>query len=360
MQWLVLILLVPYLFLLLKIYAGLKKIKKFYPRLSPEIFISVVAACRNEEENIPSLLSDLAAQDYNPDKFELIIIDDNSSDSTFNIASGYGGIRNLKVIKNSGVGKKSAIKTGIEICTGELVVTTDADCRPGREWLKTIVSYYSENKPEMIIGPVAVKGSRGFFQRFQELEFLSLQGVTAGTAANGDPVMCNGANLAFTREAYKNHSLYLHEKKVSGDDIFLLHRLKKNKNNKIVWLESNDALVTTCTSGTWSSFLKQRARWVYKAGSYSDSSTIFLSIVTFVTILILPLLLIAGIFDPVFFFVFFSAFILKSIPDYLILRNTTSRYGRKRLMRWFVPSQFFYSYYIICVVLRAGYNRNRW
>jgi cellulose synthase/poly-beta-1,6-N-acetylglucosamine synthase-like glycosyltransferase len=360
MPWIVLILLIPYLFLLQKTYAGLKKIKHFYPQSSPDISVSVVVACRNEEENIPSLLSDLAAQDYNPDTFELIIIDDNSSDSTYNIASGYGGIRNLKVIKNPGIGKKSALKTGIDICTGELVVTTDADCRPGRKWLNTIVSYYFDNKPDMIIGPVAVKGSNGFFQRFQELEFLSLQGVTAGTAANGNPVMCNGANLAFTKEAYKGHSEDLHEEKVSGDDVFLLHNLKASKSSKIMWLESNDALVTTSTSETWSSFISQRARWISKAGSYRDNFTILLAIVTFVTIIILPVLFVAGIFDPEFFLVFISALILKSVPDYLILRNTTSRYGRKKLMKWFIPSQFFYTYYIFWVVLRAAYNGNRW
>ena len=360
MQWILLILLIPYLFLLLKTYAGLKKIKHYYPQSSPDISVSVVAACRNEEENIPSLLSDLAVQDYNPDKFELIIIDDNSSDSTFIIASGYEGIRNLKVIKNSGVGKKSALKAGIDVCKGELVVTTDADCRQCRHWLKTIASYYSENKPDMIIGPVAVTGGRGFFQRFQELEFLGLQGVTAGTAAIGNPVMCNGANLAFTKEAYKRHSEDLHEGKVSGDDVFLLHNLKENRSSKIMWLESNDALVTTCTSEIWSSFISQRARWISKAGSYRDSFTILLAIVTFVTILILPVLFVAGIFDPVFLLVFLSAFFLKSIPDYLILRNTTIRYGRKKLMRWFIPSQFFYPYYILRVVLRAAYNGNRW
>mgnify|MGYP006993438819 CR=1 FL=1 len=55
MQWIVLILLIPYLFLLLKIYAGLKKIKPFSPQTTPDISISVVVACRNEEENIPCL-----------------------------------------------------------------------------------------------------------------------------------------------------------------------------------------------------------------------------------------------------------------------------------------------------------------
>ncbi len=325
-----------------------------------DIFVSVIVACRNEEKNLPSLLSCIAAQDYNPDLFELIIADDNSTDTTFNTAFTFTGIKNLKVIKNSGSGKKKAIRSGVEVCSGEFVITTDADCRPGKNWLKTIISLYSEKKPGMIISPVAMNGTKGFFQRFQELEFLSLQGITAGTAAAGNPVMCNGANLAFAKEAFQKYSGNMHEEKVSGDDVFLLHNFKREKGREIVWLESKEAIVTTGTSPTISSFLSQRARWISKAGAYTDSYTIILAIVTFVTILLQPLLLIGGIFDPVFLAVFLAAFLLKSIPDFLILRNTTLRYKKKNLMKWFVPFQIFYTYYILRVVPKAIFSGNRW
>jgi cellulose synthase/poly-beta-1,6-N-acetylglucosamine synthase-like glycosyltransferase len=360
MQWIALILLIPYLFLLLRIYLGLKKIQPFKSQNSPGIFVSVIVACRNEQKNLPSLLSDITLQDYEPEMFELIIVDDNSTDSTFKIASGYNGIRNIKVLKNLQSGKKNAIKTGVKACTGELVVTTDTDCRVGKSWLKTIVSFYAEHKPELIIGPVVLKGKGGFFQDFQELEFLSLQGITSGTAMNEDPVLCNGANLAFTRESYLSHSENLHYEKVSGDDVFLLHSLKRKNENKILWLESGNSMVTTFASETLSSFFRQRARWISKSGAYSDSSTIILAIVTFVTIMLLPILLIAGIFNPVFIMVFFVAFTLKSIPDFLILQDTTSRYGKKSLLRWVFLSQIFYTYYIVVVVIKALFQGNRW
>ena len=360
MQWLALILLLPYLFILIRIYTGLIRIKSFKPQTTPDISVSVIVACRNEEKNLSFLLPDISAQDYFPGKFECIIIDDNSTDLTFEIASGFTGIKNLKVLKNKGSGKKMAVKTGIDASSGELVVTTDADCRLASRWLKTIASFYSEYRPEMIIGPVAINGANCFFQRFQELEFLSLQGITAGTTMIGNPVMCNGANMAFTKEAYLKSNGSLHAEMVSGDDVFLLHSLKQKSDDKIMWLESSDALAKTSPCETWSSFLKQRARWISKAGSFSDGPTILLAIVTFVTILIQPFLLVAGIFDPVFFLVFPGAFILKSIPDYLILRNTTSRYGRKKLMWWFIPSQIFYTYYILRIVLKAIQHGNRW
>ncbi len=359
MEWLLLILLLPYAYLLLRIYSSLRETKTYHPHNQPDIFVSVLLACRNEEINLPDLLSCIAAQDYPQDSFELIIVDDNSTDNTWQTAALNPGIRNLKAIKSKGTGKKKAIRTGIGECRGELIVTTDADCRPVQGWLSAIASFYSENTPAMIICPVAMKGSGGFLQRFQEIEFLALQGVTAGTAAGGNPVMCNGANLAFTKEAYNKYSRSMHEEKVSGDDIFLLHGIKEGK-GLISWLESTEAIVTTATSPEFYSFIKQRARWISKAGAYRDSHTIILSIVTFVTILLMPGLLVAGFFNPVFLPVFLAAFILKSIPDFLILKNTSSRYGMNNLMKWFLPSQIFFIIYVLVIVPLALYKGNRW
>jgi cellulose synthase/poly-beta-1,6-N-acetylglucosamine synthase-like glycosyltransferase len=360
MQWLALILLTPYLYLLLRIYYYLQKIQPYIPQKSSDIFVSVIVACRNEEKNLPSLLSVLSAQDYDPDLFEIIIIDDNSTDRTLNIASGFTGIKNLKVIKNSGSGKKKAIKAGVEACTGELVITTDADCRTGINWLKTIVSFYTEHKPDMIISPVALNGSKGLFQRFQELEFLSLQGVTAGTAREGDPVMCNGANMAFTKKVFQNHAGNLREEKVSGDDVFLLHNIKRQKGNRILWLESPEAIVTSGTSASFSIFLSQRARWISKTGSYNDSYTIILAIVTFVTIMLQPILLIAGIFDPVFLLIFLVVFVLKAIPDYLILLNTSNRYRKKNLLWSFFAGQIIYPFYVISVLTSYLFTKSKY
>jgi cellulose synthase/poly-beta-1,6-N-acetylglucosamine synthase-like glycosyltransferase len=353
-------LLVPYIFHLLKVYYHLTRLKTYTAVQNPGIFVSVVVACRNEEKYLHGLLESLASQDYDSDLLEVILVDDNSSDSTWQIAAGFKGIMQFKMIKNPFTGKKSAIRQGINASSGELIVTTDADCRPERNWIKTVASFYSEKKPEMIICPVEMRGSRGFFQRFQELEFLSLQGVTAGTAASGNPVMCNGASLAFTRNTYERHSANLHPSLVSGDDVFLLHSLKKEKASRIEWLESHEAAVITETCSSLSSFLGQRARWLSKAGAYTDRYTVTLAIVTSVTILIQPILLVAGIFNHVYLLIFLAALLVKSVPDYLVLNNTTSRYGRRDLMKWFLPSQLFYPFYVLGIIPSAIMKGKKW
>jgi poly-beta-1,6-N-acetyl-D-glucosamine synthase len=360
MQWLLLILLVPYIYILLKIYISLSKIKPYQLVADPEILVSVIVACRNEEKNLPDLLRNISLQDYNPDLFEVIIVDDNSTDKTFSVASEFKGVRNFIVLRNKGEGKKQAVRTGVAASAGNMIITTDADCRFGDKWMRTIISFYVENKLDMIICPVELQGGRSFFHRFQELEFLSLQGVTAGTAIIGNPVMCNGANLAFTREVYNKHTDNLHDELPTGDDVLLLHSIKREPENKIMWLESMDAIATSAASETLSSFFNQRARWISKAGSYTDRFTQVLAIVTFVTIFLQLILLIAGFFNQVFLLVFLIATLLKSIPDYLILQNTTSRYRKKNLMKWFLPSQIIYPLYIIIVSVYALLKGNRW
>ncbi len=360
MQWLLLILIIPYLYLLLKIYSGLVKIKPFDNEIPDELFISVVVACHNEERNLPLLLHYLSEQDYNPNMFEVIIVDDNSSDKTYDFISGVTMIKKLHAIKNTGTGKKQAIRTGIKASSGEVIITTDADCRMGKRWLSAIVSFCTLTKPDMIICPVKSESNPGFLSYFQELEFLSLQGVTAGTTNAGNPVMCNGANLAFTKESYIRNSGSLHDELASGDDVFLLHSIKNENNSKIVWLESEKAIVTTAANKTLNSFLKQRARWISKTSTYRDLYAKTLAIVTFVTILLQLSVLIAGFFHPVFFMVFLAVLIIKSVPDFLILHNTTSRYGKKYLMRWFLPSQLIYPFYVLSVSIFSLTISSRW
>jgi cellulose synthase/poly-beta-1,6-N-acetylglucosamine synthase-like glycosyltransferase len=360
MEWFFLLILIPYLYHILRIWKSLSGIKAFRSSNDPRLFLSVIIACRNEEKNLPLLLSDISVQDYNQDHYEVVVIDDNSTDTTADIARSFRGIKNLRVISNSGKGKKQAVRTGIEVSAGSFAVTTDADCRVGRKWLKTIASFAEEKQPLMTISRVVINAGRGFFNRFQELEFLSLQGITAGTAALGDPVMCNGANLGIEKEAWLRNAGRLHYELVSGDDVFLLHSLKREYRPGIMWLESADAEAVTPGSVSLISYLRQRGRWISKAGHYSDQYTRQLGIVTFVTILAQVLLFLSGFFNPVFFIVYAVFTVLKSIPDLLILHNTTGRYGKRELLRWFVPSQLVYPLYVVSVLPFSFRGRSVW
>ncbi len=346
----------PYVILLLNIFRGLAKIRIFTPRHEPSTFVSVVAACRNEEDNITHLLDHLSEQDYPASRYEVIIIDDNSCDRTFKIASEYKGKASITVIRNDKPGKKLALNSGISRAKGELIITTDADCRMGEKWIRSIAAFFEENKPDLIICPVRAEKNKGILNWFSGLEFLSLQGVTAGTAANGNSTMCNGANLSFTPEVYNEHSADMHYEIPSGDDMFLLHSIKKDK-KKILWLESGEAVVTVSSPATLRSFIGQRTRWLSKWKVYTDPYTIILGLSTLIILISILLSGVMSISDPMYLKTLAITLAVKSIPDYLILRNTSKRYGQTPLMQWFIPAQLIYPFYVLSVaVLSLGYR----
>ena len=197
--------------------------------------ISVIIPARNEENNILNLLSDLKKQNYPAGLYEVIIIDDHSTDKTYKRVLKFIKDNDNQVVKIirleagqlTDTYKKNAITKGIEISKGDLIVTTDADCRFGPDWLKTIAGYYEAKRCKMIIGPVAYHNETTFFEKLQSLEFLSLVAVSAGASAIGKPIMSNGANLAYEKEAFKIAGGFSKDRFSSGDDVFLMMKFRK-------------------------------------------------------------------------------------------------------------------------------------
>ena len=107
-------------------------------------FVSVIIAARNEESNLPSLINDLIKQEYPLGKFEIIIINDRSHDSTQKIldeaSENYSFIKSIKIDKQSKqmTPKKYAIDLGIKESKGEIIIATDADCRVGSLWIASM------------------------------------------------------------------------------------------------------------------------------------------------------------------------------------------------------------------------------
>jgi poly-beta-1,6-N-acetyl-D-glucosamine synthase len=359
MLWLLIIPLVPYFLLLIYIYSGLFRNNSRKHEIPSGLKISVVIACRDEEKNLPSLLNDLVSQDYPADLFEVIVVDDHSTDSTGSLVSSFHNNGTFRCIRNTGTGKKSALRTGIMSAKGDLILTTDGDCRLNCGWISSMASFWMENQPDLVIGPVNLIERSGFLPRFEELEFFSLQGVTAGTAGIGDPVMCNGANLAFPAEIYRKHADDLHGEIASGDDVFLLHSIK-TECGKILWNGNIEAVVKTDASGSLRNFLRQRARWISKSGSYSDRFTKILALITLIANTEIILLTGGTFFVPEIYRVLIAAFILKSIPDLLILSRITARYKKTNLLWWFIPSQVIYPFYVVTVSVCSLNRKNRW
>ena len=245
---------------------------------------SVIIPARNEADNIEACIAGILAQNYPTHLFEVIVMDDFSEDETANIVASlalqHSNIRLLRLQdftkdENIIAYKKRAIEIAIEQANHPWIITTDADCSFTKHWLASYDAYIQEHNCVMVAAPVPYKNTGSFLSIFQVLDFISLQGITAAAVGSGSHTLCNGANLCYSKEAFEHVGKFSGiDHLPSGDDMLLMHKMKKAFEGKISYLYAQDAVVTTAPSATLGLFIQQRIRWSSKALGYQDK-TIF-------------------------------------------------------------------------------------
>ena len=325
--------------------------------------VSIIVAARNEAENIAKTIEDLLAQDYDPALVEIIFIDDHSTDQTAEIISGYPRIKLISLQEEKTINsyKKKAIETAIGGASGQLILTTDADCRMQPSWLKTIVSYYEENDYKMISSPVLYTDERNFFERAQSLEFLYLIGLGASTIGNNKPSTCNGANLAYERAAfYEVGGFKGIDDLASGDDELLLHKMAARYDNKIGFLKNYDAVVYTQAKPTLSEFIQQRKRWASKSTRYKNKSIIVLGVFVWLFNLSIVLNLLTGLFIGAFFKVAIIQLALKIGIEFIFLWDVTKFAKRRELLVLLPLLNLMHIVYIIFIGIAGNSGKYNW
>ena len=303
----------------------------------PSIKISVIIPARNEEENIGKLLSSLENQTYPPHLFEVIVVDDHSTDNTAAEVNSHSFAKLLRLeFDNINSYKKKAIETGIVAASGDLIVTTDADCIVPANWLKTIASFKEKTNAVFIAAPVVLEYGSNLLQTFQTLDFLVLQGITAASVQKRFHNMCNGANLAYKRQTFFEVNGFTGIDHIaSGDDMLLMQKIAKHFPDKVSYLLSKEAIVTTQPAKTWKEFFSQRIRWASKATDYNDIkifSTLFL--VYFFNCALIALF-ISGFWMLSLWLGLVSILVLKTIIELTFIYPVAKFYNKQNLIKWF-------------------------
>src|ERR1035437_5009908 len=128
--------------------------------------ITVVVAAYNEEKDLPKCLTAITTQDFPKDDYEIIVVDNNSTDKTAEIAKGFGA----RVITESKQGNTFAVKKGMDSASGEIIANTDADTVVFPDWLATIKKIFEDPKVVAATGSAYVKtGNRGFDLIYRKL-----------------------------------------------------------------------------------------------------------------------------------------------------------------------------------------------
>src|SRR6187397_54026 len=347
-------LLIIYSILILFYRAGWQELKPFSQTdIDPSVKISVIIPARNEEENIGKLLSSLEKQTHPSHLFEVIVVDDHSTDNTAAVVNGYSFVKLIKLeFDNINSYKKKAIETGIATASGDLIITTDADCIVPGNWLKTIASFKEKTNAVFIAAPVVLENESNLLQTFQTLDFLVLQGITAASVQKKFHNMCNGANLAYERKIFFEVNGFTGIDHIaSGDDMLLMQKIAERFPAKVSYLLSKDVIVTTQAARTWKEFFSQRIRWASKATDYNDIkifSTLFL--VYFFNCALLALF-ITGFWMHPLWFGLISILIFKTIIELTFIYAVAKFYNKQNLIKWF---PFFQPIHIIYTVI-AGW-----
>ncbi|RKY88379.1 hypothetical protein DRQ09_02950, partial [candidate division KSB1 bacterium] len=263
---------------------GLLKLKKC--KCNSLYKVSVIVPARNEENNIDDCVKHLINQDY-PD-FEIIIVNDRSEDRTELFARKYSQkfdnihLINIKDIPSEFSPKKFAIKSGIEASNGEIILTTDADCRPPKTWISSITKHF-DKKISLVIGfsPVLLKkNSSSILSGILYIDSLSLAGVSAGSISLNFPLTCSGRNLAYRKNIFfEVHGFEGIEKAISGDDDLLLHKIAKIEKFNIRYATEKESRVPSFIDFNFSKFFSQRIRHASKFKLHPNRVKIFSAII---------------------------------------------------------------------------------
>jgi cellulose synthase/poly-beta-1,6-N-acetylglucosamine synthase-like glycosyltransferase len=331
LDWFVGILTILYALLLMAYRYWFGKLKTFEPtetiNSSELTRFTVVIPARNESANIKACVDSILAQDYTVDAFEIIVIDDFSEDDTAFIVKAIGhdhpNVHLLSLADYFKQGemnsfKKKAIEKAVSQAKGDWIVTTDADCIVPKQWLTLYNAYILKNKPVFVAAPVMFIKESGILNEFQVLDFLALQGITAAAVGAGKHSMSNGANLAFEKSAFIAVGGYQGVDQIaSGDDMFLMHKMKVTLSNRIGYLFHPGAIVLTKAMSNWKDFIMQRIRWSSKARYYDDNSIFWVLLLVYLYNFSFLVLLVAGDYSSLLisiaFKIFFELFFLEPV-----------------------------------------------
>lgn len=354
-----------YVILILLLYRGLFFLKSGKNKIQYDV--SVVVAARNEQENIGNCLEAVVHQAYPSDRYEVIIVDDRSTDETANIVNHFCQeyqqvtLISVKDLPTGISPKKHALEKGIAFAKGEIIVTTDADCIPQPGWIAGMVSYF-EPAVGLVAGfsPLVSAGSKTIFSRLMTLDSLSLAAVAAGSFGLGKPMTCNGRNLAYRKETFQSVDGFkqIHNF-ISGDDDLFLHLVRQQTNWQFRYAVAQETIVGSKAPDRFKQLANQRVRHASKGRYYSRGLKLSLAAV-FLFNLVLLTLLPASFFASDVFWLWLTCWLLKSASEMMLLYRFAGIFHYKRILTVFPLAMLLHLPYVVIFGLWGQVGKFQW
>ncbi len=310
-------------------------------------FISVIVAARNEESRLPALLASLQKQTLPKESFEILVVNDRSTDATPRILRDWQKkLPNLRPVhvERTPAGippKKFAVSQGIAASRGTLLFFTDADCRPSPRWLERGRSFFTP-ETNAVVGFTHLRPADGrLLSHFLEVESLFNSTVARAGLAAGIPLTATAANLAYRRTLYNavgGFEKIAHS--VSGDDDLFLQLARKEAGAVIRFATDPAVRVETDPPGNWRAFFRQKLRHLSAGKYYSLRAKVVYALfhLSQTVLLLLPL----GFFFPGRAGLFALIFLLKFLLDALLFRAIRKTYAVSFCIPFALLWEYFY------------------
>lgn len=332
------------------------------PEPNSDLFISIVIAARNEAKRITPCLNSLEKLNYPAEKYEIIFIDDHSSDNTKELIGSYcEKNRNWQIItldkKSTEMrGKKNALQKGISIAKGEVIFTTDADCAVPPNWLMRMSGFFNSGV-SMVLGYSPLIPTDNKYFKILQFDNLFSGIAAAATAKLGYPFTSVGRNLAYRKDAYEDVGGFLSLKKFkSGDDIHLTGKFRHTNNGVIDYCAHPETFVKTQIPSTLSEVIQQQIRKNSKTFQLSGWSILAMIaiFVYYLMLIIIPVML------PKWLMLWIIIVGLKFLLEFIPLKNAASIFNQMELIPVIPIMQLIYPLYIILFSIIGTFQFYHW
>ncbi len=318
---------------------------------------SIIIAAKNEEDHLSKLLNSLERLDYPLEHFEIILIDDNSIDNTYQIALAHSkSFSNIKIIKAGDKklpAKKGALQIGYENAKFEYIVTTDADCEVPENWLIELNAKI-ESGFDVIIGNVKFAEKNGFWYNFFQIEQIKTRFLMFGLANLGLPYTSAGPNFCFKKEILDKMGGYGKISQIlSGDDDLLLNEAGK-MGYRITTGEFDNPVATAPPEGL-NSFLKMKKRHTTTSNYYPLKTKIILFFwysLNFISAF--------SIIPAIFYNQFIYLFLTKIFIDFMVITYSAKEIKTKIPAFLIIPFSLLGEYLIPIHYFRATFGKESW
>lgn len=314
--------------------------------------VSVIICARNEAKNLKEYLPYVLEQNY-PD-FEVIVVNDCSYDNSDELLREFElKYPNLKVVNieehpRFKTAKKFAVTLGIKAAKNEILLFTDADCKPeSNDWINQMASNYNNPQVEIVLGYSPYNKYRGILNSLIRYETFQTALNYLSFAIGGMPYMGVGRNLSYKKSLFfrgKGFAAHMHIP--SGDDDLFVNQ-NATKSNTVI--EFNACTFTNSKpKTTWASYWKQKTRHIGASRIYKKEHRINLTLQALSALGFYFFLIFCLIFkiDAIAVFVIF---LLRFICQLFVYYKPMEKLKNKDLLWWFIILDPFYYIYLIAL-----------